>query len=99
MTGIAGGTLWSSTRLYVSKIAMVHAKIAGEDPVKMTGIYFGIFFLSSSAMVIGNAAGALINILKIQFEEQQIENIYDNRYSCIIVWGDFSFVSKKELKT
>ena len=43
--GIAGGPFWATARIYVARLARVHATHTMKDFSKISGLYFGIFYM------------------------------------------------------
>ena len=49
--------------MYLRNIATIHARIREEDAIKVSGMYFGVFYLSNIAMLVGTGIASFINTI------------------------------------
>ena len=43
--GISAGPFWATSRTYVASLARIHATHLRKDFTKISGLYFGIFYM------------------------------------------------------
>ena len=65
LLGMGASLLWSSVRVYVSKIAVWHAKSRGKSLEKTTYLFFAVFFtIFSLSVIIGNLIISFLAAMK-----------------------------------
>ena len=68
LAGFSGSALWAGVRVYLRNLSAIHAKIKGFDPTKLSGMYYGVFYISNIAMLVGSGIASIINAAMGQSE-------------------------------